>query len=339
MADKLDEYRKKRRRGAGRERRRRIVSGERSEREIHGRTIELSNLDKVFFPDEGLTKGDVVSYYERIAETMLPHVRDRFLSMERFPDGIAGEGFYQKETPDYFPDWIRTEEVEKEGGTNCQVVVEEPATLVYLAQQATLTLHAWPSRADKPRHPDRLVFDFDPPGDDWEGAFPEVRRAARQLRDLLEDLGLTPYVMTSGSKGLHVHVPLDRSADFSTVKAVARRVSELLVAREPDRLTTEVRKKKRSGRVFIDYLRNEYAQTAVAPYSLRARPGAPVATPLAWDELSRDGMGPRRYTLRNLSRRLAQTEDPWRDLDGHAAAADDDLVERLDSAVKEASDT
>lgn len=315
------------------------MSEERSEKKVHGRTIEFSNLDKVFFPDEGLTKGDVVSYYEKIADTMLPHVRDRLLSMERFPDGIGGEGFYQKETPDYFPDWIRTEEVEKEGGTNCQVVVEEAATLVYLAQQATLTFHAWPSRADRPRHPDRMVFDFDPPGSDWEGAFAEVRRAARELRDVLEELGLTPYVMTSGSKGLHVHVPLDRSAEFSTVKAVARRASELLAARHPDRLTTEVRKRKRSGRVFIDYLRNEYAQTAVAPYSLRARPGAPVATPLAWDELSRGGMGPRRYTLRNLFRRLARTEDPWRDLDRNAAAVDDEILERLDSALEEVFET
>lgn len=314
------------------------MSGAPCERTIHGRTIELSNLDKVFFPEEGLTKGDVISYYERVAETMLPHVRDRFLSMERFPDGIGGEGFYQKETPDYFPDWIRTEEVEKAEGTNCQVVVEEPATLVYLAQQGTLTLHAWTSRVDRVRHPDRMVFDFDPPGDDWRKAFAGVRRAARDLRAVLEELGLSPCVMTSGSSGLHVHVPLDRSADFGAVKDVARRVSRLLAARDPDRLTTEVRKKKRAGRIFIDYLRNEYAQTAVAPYSLRARPGAPVATPLDWDELSREGMDPRRYRLENLFRRLARKEDAWQGLEGAAAAIDEELVERLDSMLEEESE-
>lgn len=292
------------------------------EREIFGRTITFSNLDKVFYPDAGITKGGVIDYYERVAETMLPWVRDRFLSMHRWPDGIDGKDFYQKETPDWFPDWIHTEEVEKKDGTNCQVAVEEPATLVYLAQQACLTPHVWLSRTGRPRHPDRMVFDFDP-SKPWDRAFADVRRAARRLRDVLEEVGFIPFVMTSGSKGLHVHVPLDASADFDEVKAFSRDVANLLADRYPDDLTTQVRKDKRGDRIFVDYLRNEYAQTAVAPYALRARPGAPVATPLGWDELGRSGMSPRKYTLRNLFQRLARKDDPWKDMEGRAGRIGD----------------
>lgn len=297
------------------------MSDERTERQVHGRTISFSNLDKVFYPDEGITKGDVVEYYEKVAETMLPHVRDRFISMHRWPDGIDGEDFYQKETPDWFPDWIVCQEVEKKDGTNCQVVVEEEATLVYLAQQACLTPHIWLSRVDRPEHPDRMVFDFDP-SRDWQDAFDDVRWAAHTLREVLEELGLKPRVMTSGSKGLHVHVPLERKADFDRVKDFSRDVAELLAARHPDRLTVEHRKNKRQGRIFVDYLRNEWAQTAVAPYALRARPGAPVATPLQWDELGKSGMNPRKYTLKDLFRRLSQSGDPWEDIDDDALPLD-----------------
>ncbi|MFW6200893.1 MAG: non-homologous end-joining DNA ligase, partial [Gemmatimonadota bacterium] len=289
----------------------------RVEREIHGRTLELSSLDKVFFPDDGITKGDVIDYYDRIADVMLPYVRDRFMSMHRFPDGIDGKDFYQKETPDYFPDWIRTLEVEKKDGVNCQVAVQEPATLAYLAEQACLTPHVWPSRVDKPRRPDRIVFDFDP-SRPWEEAFDTVRTAARRLRSLLDELVLPSFVMTSGSKGLHVYVPIQRRHDFDDVKPFSRGVAEILAARYPDDLTTEIRKNKQGDRIFVDFLRNEYAQTAVAPYSLRARPGAPVATPLEWDELSSSGMGPRRYTLENIFRRLSRKDDPWKGMDAGA---------------------
>jgi bifunctional non-homologous end joining protein LigD len=286
------------------------MSKNRVARKIHGRTMELSSLEKVFFPENGITKGEVIDYYDRIAEVMLPHVRDRFMSMHRFPDGIDGMHFYQKETPDYFPDWIRTMEVEKKEGVNCQVVIQEPATLAYLAQQACLTPHIWLSRVDAPRKPDRIVFDFDP-SRPWDQAFAAVRTAAQRLRTLLHELGLASFVMTSGSRGLHVHVPIQRRHDFDEVKPFARAVAELLSARYPDDLTTEIRKNKRKDRIFVDFLRNEYAQTAVAPYALRARPGAPVATPLEWDELSVSGMGPRKYALKNIFRRLSRKGDPW----------------------------
>lgn len=306
------------------------------ERTVGGHTIELSNLDKVLFPDEGITKGEVVDYCERVAGTMLPHVEGRAISMHRWPDGLEGEDFYQKETPDYFPDWIRTAEVEKEGGTNRQVVIDAAATLVYLAQQACLTPHVWMSRVETIRRPDRMVFDFDPP-DDHEESFGEVRWAARRLRALLDDVGLTSFVMTSGSRGLHVYVVLDGEADFDAAKAFSRDVAELLAARHPERLTAAARKKKRGDRVFVDYLRNEYAQTSVAPYALRARPGAPVATPLEWDELSKSGMGPRRYTIANLFRRLGARDDPWKGI-GRPASGLDGPRKALDALWAEESD-
>lgn len=304
-------------------------------RTVGGHTIELSNLDKVLFPGEGITKGEVIDYYERVADTMLPYVEGRVISMHRWPDGLDGEDFYQKETPDYFPDWIRTAEVEKEGGTNRQVVIDEAATLVYLAQQACLTPHVWMSRVEAIRRPDRMVFDFDPPGDD-EDSFDEVRWAARRLRKLLGDVGLTSFVMTSGSRGLHVYVVLDAGADFDAVKDFSRDVAELLAARHAERLTVAARKKKRGDRVFVDHLRNEYAQTSVAPYALRARPGAPVATPLDWHELSVSGMGPRRYTIANLFRRLGARDDPWVGFDGSAAGLDQPR-EALDALRSEES--
>lgn len=284
--------------------------------QIGGQTIELSNLEKIFFPDEGLTKGDLVDYYRRMAETMLPHLASRPLSMQRFPDGIEGEGFYQKEAPDYFPDWIeRVEiEVEEHGEVQPQVVCQGAATLVYLAQQACITPHIWLSRVDKLRQPDKLIFDLDPAGDDFE----PVRRAAQDLRAILEDIDLAPFVMTTGSRGLHVVVPLERSADFDEVREFARGIAGVLAGRKPDEYTTEVRKDKRQGRLFLDYLRNSYAQTSVAPYAVRAKPGAPVAVPIGWDELGDSSLHSRSYTMKNIFRRMGQKDDPWVDMTGQA---------------------
>jgi len=276
---------------------------------VDGQTIEISNKDKLFFPDAGITKGDLIDYYRRIAQTILPYMQERPLSMQRFPDGIEGEGFYQKQVPDYFPDWIDQVSVKvKEDETEqFQVVCNNAATLVYLANQACITPHLWLSRQDKLDYPDRLIFDLDPPGDDFES----VRFAAQLLREALEEVGLTPLVMTTGSRGLHVVTPLDRQADFDSVRAFARELVELLANREPDRLTVEPRKNKRKGRLFLDYLRNAYAQTATAPYAVRAKPGAPVATPLDWHELNNSELHSQQYNLGNIFRRLSQKTDPW----------------------------
>ncbi|TVR96018.1 MAG: ATP-dependent DNA ligase [Rhodospirillales bacterium] len=192
-------------------------------------TVELSNLDKVLFPDSGLTKRDLVDYYRRIAEVALPHYRDRPLSMHRFPDGIDQEGFLQKDLPDYFPDWIDRVELKKEGGTVTFVVANDAATLVYLANQGCITPHLGLARQDKPDHPDRLIFDLDPSDDD----FPKVQAAAAKLKDLLDELELSAFVQTSGSRGLHVVVPLDRSAEFGAVRDFARALAECLARRHP----------------------------------------------------------------------------------------------------------
>jgi bifunctional non-homologous end joining protein LigD len=275
--------------------------------EIDGHEIALSKLDKVLFPGSGQTKGDLVDYYRRIAEVALPHWQGRPLSMHRFPDGIGGEHFFQKDVPDYFPEWIERATLRKENGTVTYVLANHAATLVYLANQACITPHIGLSRVDRVDAPDRLILDLDPSGDD----FSVVQAAAGAVRDLLEDLGLDSFVQTTGSRGLHVAVPLDRRAEFDEVRSFARTLATRLAERHPDALTVEQRKQARGDRVFLDYLRNAYGQTAVAPYAVRAIEGAPIATPLTWAEALADGMSPRRYTMANIFRRLGQTADPW----------------------------
>ena len=277
--------------------------------------VEISNPDKLLFPDDGITKGELAGYYERVAERMLPHVRDRPVSMQRFPDGIARKGFFHKDAPDYFPDWIARAELPKAGGTVTHVLIENADTLLYLANQNTITPHVWLSRADRPHQPDRLVFDLDPA----EGSdFATVRRAARWTAELLEELELVPFAQVTGSKGVHVWTPLRRRADTEEVRAVARDTAQVLAERHPDVLTTEFRKAKRGGRILVDVARNGYAQTAVPPYAVRPRPGAPVATPIALEELADSRLRPDRWTIRNVLRRLAAKGDPWANIQAHA---------------------
>lgn len=278
--------------------------------------IDISHPDKVLFPDSGITKGDLIDYYRHIADTMLPHIRGRALTLHRFPDGIEAEGFYQQNVPDYFPDWIERADLPRESGGSVEhCLCNDTATLVYLANQAAIEPHAWLARAERPRHPDRMVFDLDPTGDD----FATVRLAARTIRGVLDEIGLDSFVMTSGSRGLHVVVALDAGADFDATRQFARRVAHIAAAREPDRLTIEQRKNKRGKRLYLDIMRNAYGQTAVAPYAVRARPGAPVAMPLDWDELGDGKLRADRYRIKNAFRRLAQKEDPWRAIRQHAA--------------------
>ncbi len=272
-------------------------------------SFEASNLDKVLFPDDGITKGDLIDYYVRVAEYMLPHVQDRPLAMHRFPDGIDGKDFFQKDVPDYFPDWIRTASVQREDGSKLDMVLaNNTATLAYLANQACIAPHIWLSRADKIDRPDKMIFDLDPP----EGNFDLVIKAARALREVLEsEHDFDAYVMTTGSKGMHVVVPLRRTRPFDEVRQVARDICEELAEEYPDNFTTEVRKDKRRGRLFLDYLRNSYAQHSIAPYGVRALPGAPVATPLDWDELGSLDNDAQTYNLKNIFRRLGQKGGVW----------------------------
>jgi len=278
---------------------------------VSGITVELSNTSKTLFPDDQVTKGDLVGYYRDIAARMLPYLRDRPLSMERYPDGITGERIVQKNVPRYFPDWIARTRVKKQGGTLVQVICDRPATLVYLANQACIEMHAFLSRTGALDRADQLIFDLDPPDDH---RFDQVKHLALGLRQLLEEeLELTAFVKTTGGRGLHVHVPLNARDDFDTVRRFARQASDVLAAREPDILTTEQRKDSRGDRVYSDVMRNAYAQTAVAPYSVRARPGAPVATPLDWAELKDASLTPHQFTLRTVGGRLDRpgASDPW----------------------------
>jgi bifunctional non-homologous end joining protein LigD len=279
------------------------------------RDVAISRPDKPLFPD-GTTKADLARYYERIAGAMLPHVAGRPLNLERFPDGIDGQRFFQQSASSHFPAWIRRVEVPKEGGTVEHVVAADAATLVYLAGQAAITPHAWTSRADRLDRPDRLIVDLDPS----DGSDADVRSAAADVGDVLRDLGLEPFAMTTGSRGFHIVVPLQRRADHATVLAFARDVAELLAAREPQRFTIEQRKARRGGRILLDVLRNAYAHTAVAAYAVRARPSAPVATPLRWEELRDPATRPAGFTLRDVPARVEEHGDPWADIAGHARA-------------------
>jgi len=270
--------------------------------------VEVSRPDKVMYPDgtgPGITKLDVARYYDAVADVMLAHLRGRPVNMERFPDGIEGPSFYEKKVPSHFPDWVHTVQVDTSDGPQRQVVVDDRRSLVYLAQQACLTPHTWLCTVKRLGRPDQLVFDLDPTVDDLAA----VRRATRLVGELLDDLGLTSFVKTTGSRGYHVLVPLRPELPFDEVRSFARAVAGRLAEQEPRLLTVEQRKAKRGDRVFVDTYRNGYGQTAVPAYSLRARPGAPVATPITWDELSR--VRPAQFTIDSVRRRLARREDPW----------------------------
>ena len=273
--------------------------------------VEVSKPDKELLP--GVSKLDLARYYDSVADAMLPFLRGRPINMQRFPDGIDGPSFYEKKVPAHFPEWVRTVEVDTADGPQRQVLVADRRSLVYLAQQACLTPHTWLSTADHLDRPDQLVIDLDPSDDDLA----KVRRATRMTGDLLDELGLTPYLRTTGSRGYHVVVPLRPEEDFDEVRAFARSVAERLVERDPDLLTLEARKAKRGDRVLVDIMRNGYGQTAVPSYAVRARPGAPVATPLAWDELSE--VEPQGFTVASLPRRLAEQDDPWHGWRRHAS--------------------
>ena len=276
---------------------------------VGGIRVELSNTGKVLFPDDGVTKGDLIEYYRDTARRMLPYFRDRPVTMMRYPDGITGPRIVQKNVPGYFPGWVSRTEVKKAGGTLQHVLCDKPATLVYLANQACIELHVFLSRTGRLEYPDQLVFDLDPPD---SSRFGQARRCALWLRSLLEDeLGLTSYVKTTGGHGLHVHVPLNRQEGFDDVRAFARDAAALLAARHPDVVTVEQRKDKRGGRVYADLMRNAYAQTMVAPYVVRGRPGSLVATPLHWDEVEDTGLVPDRFSIRTMAGRLDSTADPW----------------------------
>lgn len=270
--------------------------------------VELSRPEKELFPASSVpavTKRDLAIYYARVAHVLVPHVRGRPISMERFPDGIDGPSFYEKRVPGHFPAFVPRVQVQTRDGSQEQVMIDDERTLIYLANQACVTPHTWLSTAADLQRPDQLMFDLDPtvPG------LRRVRRATRLVGDLLTEVGLESYLKTTGSRGYHIVVPLRRGPSFDVTREFARAVAEVLVHRAPEVVTTQARKNKRGHRVLIDVQRNAYGQTAVPAYAVRARPGAPVAVPIRWADLHR--IGPAEHTIRSVPRRLAQIEDPW----------------------------
>ena len=269
----------------------------------------ITHPGKVLFPDDGITKGELAAYYETIAPAMLPHIRGRPITMERFHRGISEKGFFQKDVSKGFPEWLERVEVQKKGGTVHHPIVTDTRSLVWLANQNSITLHVWTARVPDLWHPDLCVFDLDPSEEQ-----PEILIAtAIALRDLLSELGLESWVKTSGSKGFHIAVPLDGNADYGDVGRFASAVGTLLVRRNPKQLTQEFSKADRGGRILVDTGRNAYHATFAAAYSVRAKPGAPVSAPCTWDEIQ-NGTGPRSFLLRGMADRLSAAGDLWSDM-------------------------
>jgi bifunctional non-homologous end joining protein LigD len=284
--------------------------------------VRVTHPEKVLFPGDGITKGDLVAYYRTVAPRMLPLVSGRPVTMQRFPDGIGRGGFLQKQIGRHFPDWF--ERVTAPNRRTRQATVRDQVTypvcrhaddLAYLANQGCITPHVWLSRIPDIHHPDQMVFDLDPASDDLG----VLRSAAATLHGLLDELGLASFLKSSGSRGLHVVVPLVPAADTDTVKVVSIAVAEVLAARHPDDFTTEGRIANRHGRLYLDIGRNGYAQTMAAPYAVRGLPGAPVSVPLDWSELA--DFVPGRHTLRTIADRLA-APDPWAGMDAAASRLD-----------------
>ena len=275
------------------------------------REIRLSHPDKVLFPEAGVTKAGLAAHYERVAPLMLPHIRDRPLSLQVFPAGVGRHGHFMKQIPEYFPGWVRRATLPKKGGEVTHVVANDADTLRLLAHHNAVSLHVPTSRRDRMDRPDRLIVDMDPPDD---RRWADVVAGGRLVADLMRAIGLEPFAMATGSRGLHVVAPLRRDAGYDLVFALAKDIALRAVAAAPDRLTTEFMKAERDARVFVDVLRNRWAQTAVAPYAVRAKPDAPVAVPLEWADV--DDAGPHPYTVLTLPDRA----DPWADITGAAVS-------------------
>jgi len=273
----------------------------------------ISSPDKVLFPGDGISKGELAAYYQMIAPVMVPHLYKRPLTMERYPAGIDKKGFIQKDVSKGFPAWLERIEVPKHKGTVHHPLVNDERALLWVANQNCVTLHVWNRRAPDIYHPDLCVFDLDPGQDE-----PEVLRAvALALRDILAERGLTSWVKTTGSKGFHIAVPLDGKTHVDQVAEFGHQIGAELVRRDPAHVTQEFIKADRGGRILIDTGRNNYSATFAAPYSVRARPGAPISAPCSWDELASGAVLPQSFHLRNMGERIAAVGDLWADIHAH----------------------
>ncbi|NGX28603.1 MAG: hypothetical protein K940chlam1_00786 [Candidatus Anoxychlamydiales bacterium] len=268
--------------------------------------FETTNKEKILFPKSKISKEEFVNYYKKIAKLILPLIKDRPLSLKRFPNGIKSEKFFQKKIMDYYPKSIKTVQVKREGKTSIKMpVITDLNSLLYIANQVG-EFHPWLSKKDKLNYPDRLIFDLDPAG----ANFSKVIEAARDLKKILDDLKLPTFLMTTGSKGLHIIVPIKPNNTFEEVRKIAKNIASILVDKYPSKYTIELRKEKRKNRVFIDYLRNSFAQTSVAPYSIRAIEAAPIATPITFDELNKN-LNAQKFNIKNI---FSRKQNPFASL-------------------------
>ncbi len=284
----------------------------------------ITHPEKVLFPDAGITKGELAAYYEAVAPMMVPHIRRRPVTMERFPSGIGRKGFIQKDVSKGFPDWLERVTVPKKGGVVHYPLITDTRSLLWTVNQNCITPHVWISRAPALKAPDLCVFDLDPSVDDPE----TLRAAVLGLRDLLAELKLPSWVKTSGSKGFHVVVPIGGGSGYRDVVRLAQAVASRLVASDPDHLTQEFSKADRAGRIYVDVGRNGMGATFAAVYAVRARPGAPVSAPCTWEEIERGKAGPQTFTLRSMARRIKDAGDLWADLPKRKRSISS-IVERL----------
>jgi bifunctional non-homologous end joining protein LigD len=272
--------------------------------------VELSSADRVLFPDDGITKGDLFAYYDQVADVLVPHLRDRPFTMKRWREGLAGGAFFQKQAPKGIPDWLPTRQFQtwpREGGTRLVdfPLVDSRDAVLWMVQMHCIDMNAWYSRVDKPERPDWVLFDLDPPDED--GAFALCIRVAHLVRGALDELGLASYVKTSGADGIHVLVPITRRSTYGDTYEFAELLSRKLEAEHPGEVTTEWLKKKRSG-VLVDHRQNGHGKTIASVYSVRPKPGAPVSTPLEWTELT-DDVRPRDFTMAVALERVASRGD------------------------------
>ena len=274
-------------------------------------SLVITHPEKVLFPEDGITKGELASYYEAVAPLMVPHILARPITMERYPAGIGKKGFFHKDVSKGFPEWLERVEVPKKEGTVHHPIVRDARSLLWIVNQNCITPHVWTSRVPDLYHPDVCVFDLDPSRDDE----PDIlRSAALALRDLLNELGLPSWVKTTGSKGFHIIVPLDAKTGMGDVAGFAHRVGSLMVTLDPRHLTQEFSKADRGGRILVDTGRNGYSATFAAAYAVRAKQGAPVSAPCTWDELESGKVGPRTFTVRNMADRVTEVGDVWSDM-------------------------
>ena len=270
----------------------------------------ITHPEKVLFPDDGITKGELAAYYEMMAPIMLPHIVKRPLTMERFPAGIGRKGFIQKDVSTGFPSWLQRVDVPKKDGVVHYPIVTDKESLMWVANQNCITPHVWISRAPELFYPDMCVFDLDPSVDDRH----MLNAAAVSVRDVLAELGLPSWVKTSGSKGFHIVVPLDGKSEMGEVYSFANSVGTLLVKRDPKNLTQEFHKVDRGTRILVDTGRNGWSATHAAVYAVRPKPGAPVSAPCTWDEVESGKVEPRTFTLRNMAARIERVGDLWSEM-------------------------